>query len=371
MDLPRDPFEHMRKIMEQYSAAERAIQQAQAMDPLFQLRKSMGATAFDAIFNRRRSAVDEAFEQSRKQIAEAQRITDQLRLYEEAERIDRATNLRADEWRWIEAVRKAVEPFNPVADLIGAATSTTALQKYQAFHLSGSLGILAQALAESTSLARATEEWSSIQRILRTVQELQDERNNWASNGGDVVELEDDEAGSEIVAAVVSSEIGTSLAEVAGLLNALLTEVRSNKTDPKQTAIFWTIVFPCLYSTLLFLLAPVWDTYAKRAIERFDPVPGTQPAREANKSINLQAREFKLTPMLLSELRFVNCKKKDLALRKTPRKNAATLPMKIPRGQPVQVLETKDSWTRIRWTDSEQSFVIEGWVFTRYLKKFN
>lgn len=94
MDLPRDPFEHMRKIMEQYSAAERAIQQAQAMDPLFQLRKSMGATAFDAIFSRRRSAVDEAFEQSRKQIAEAQRITDQLRFFEEAERIERATNLR-------------------------------------------------------------------------------------------------------------------------------------------------------------------------------------------------------------------------------------------------------------------------------------
>lgn len=157
MDLPRDPFEHIRKIMEQYSAAERAMQQAQAMDPLFQLRKSMGATAFDAIYNRRRSAVDEAFEHSRKQIAEAQRITDQLRIYEEAERIDRATNLRGDEWRWIEAVRKAVEPFNPVADLISAATSTAALQKYQAFHLSGSLGILGQALAESSSLARATE----------------------------------------------------------------------------------------------------------------------------------------------------------------------------------------------------------------------
>ncbi len=360
--------------MDQYSVAERAIQQARSMDPLSQLRKSTGVAAFDAIFDCGRSAAGMTYKQNLKQIAEAQQITNQLRFYKEAERIKKATNssfLRADEWRWIEAVRKAVVPFDPVADLIGAPGSTSALHKYRAFHLNSSLGILTQALAESTLLLRAADEWSNVQRILRTVQELQNERNDWASNGGDSFDLEDDETGSEIVAAVVPREIGTSLAEVAELLNAILTEVRSNRSDPKQTAIFWSVVFPCLYTSLLFLLAPVWDAYAKRAIERFDPVPITQQAREANKSMNLQAREFALTPMLLSELRFVNCKKKDLALRKNPRKNAATLPMKIPRGQPVQILETKDSWTRIRWTDSAQSFVIEGWVFTRYLNKFN
>lgn len=369
MDLPRDPFGNIRKIIEQYSAAERAIQQAQAADPLFHVRKSLGPAAFNAIFDRPRSLLEEAYERNLKQILEAQRITEKLRIYEEAVQHDRLTiptYMRAGEWRWIDAVRKATAPFDTVADLISAAESTSALQKYQALHFTGSLGILARALAETTSLARATEEWSNIQRILRTVQELQNERNDWASNGAGSFELEDDEAGSKIVAAVVRPEMGTSLPEIAELLNSLLIEVRSYQSDPKQVAIFWTVIFPCL----LFLLTPVWDIYAKRAIEQFDPVPIAQPAREANKLINLQAREFKLTPMLLSDLRFVNCKKKYLALRKTPRKNAAMLPIAIPRGQPVQVLEVKDSWTRIRWTDSEQSFVVEGWVLTRYLKKF-
>ncbi|WP_374580885.1 SH3 domain-containing protein [Pseudoduganella sp.] len=371
MDLPRDQFEHIRKLTEQYSAAERALLQAQAVDPYFQLRKSMGAAVFDAIFERNHSPLAKAYERVQKQINEAQRITDQLRIYDQVDR--RATNLDhlgASEWRWIEAVRKAVTPINPWSDLAGAATSTSALQKYQAFHLDGSLGILAQALAESTRLERATDQWSSIERILSTVQALQDERDHWALNGGESFQSELGGAGSEIIAAVVPHEADASLSELAGLLDAILQEVRSNKSDPHQAAIFWTRVFPCLFALLLFALTPIWDTYVKRAIERFDPIPATQPAREANRSVSLQAREFKLTPMLLSELRFVDCHKKGLELRTTPRKSAPALPMMIPRGQPVQVLEMKDSWTKIRWTDSEQSFVVEGWVFTRYLKKF-
>jgi len=42
MDLPRDPFEHIRKIMEQYSAAERAMQQAQAMTLFSNLGRAWG-----------------------------------------------------------------------------------------------------------------------------------------------------------------------------------------------------------------------------------------------------------------------------------------------------------------------------------------
>jgi hypothetical protein len=373
MDLPRDPFEHMKKMMKQYSAAERALQQAQAMDPVFQLQKIMGATAFDALYGHR-SVVLEAYERNFKEIAEAQRLTKQLRGYEEADRIEKLINPSypvANEWRWIEAVRKAVAPFDPISDLIRAAESTSVLQKYRPFELERSLDIVARALAESTTLERATDEWSTVARLLRTVQELQAERDNWVSNGGELVDAENDDEGSEIVAAALPSEIGTSLGDLQVLLSAILTELRLHRSSPEQNSIFWNRVFPYLFTLIVVVLDPISDTYVKRAIDRFDPVPVTQPAREANKSINLQAREFKLTPMLLSELRFVNCKKKDLALRKTPRMNAATLPMKIPRGQPVQVLETKDSWTRIRWADSEQSFVIEGWVFTRYLKKFS
>lgn len=340
---------------------------------MFQLRKNMGATAFDAMYGRR-SVVEDAYERNFKEIAEAHRLTKQLSVYKEADRINKLinpSNLVVDEWRWIEAVRKAIAPFDPISDLISAAKSTSVLEKYRPYQLERSLDIVARALAESTALERVTDEWSNVDRILRTVQELQTERDNWVSNGGELVETENDDEGSEIVAAALPSETGTNLGDLQVLLSAILSELRSHRSSPEQNAIFWNRVFPCLFALIVLVLTPIADTYVKRAIDRFDPVPVTQPAREANKSMNLQAREFKLTPMLLSELRFMNCKRKDLALRKTPRKNAATLPMKIPRGQPVQVLETKDSWTRIRWTDSEQSFVIEGWVFTRYLKKFS
>ena len=368
MNLPHDPFGHMKKILEQTSAAERALKQYEALDPILQLRRSMGVTAYDELFGRR-SATQQAFDRSLKEAADAQRLTKQLDIYEEAERLQKQANplrLMATEQRWMEAVRKAVAPFDPVSDLIRAAQSTSSLQKYLPFHSERSLDIMTRALAQSNVLDRASDEWSNVQRILRTIQELQEERNDWIANEGGSFELESDEVGSEIVAAAVPAEIGSSLAEIAELLNALLTEVRSNKSDSKQAGIFFTLVFPIL----LFLLTPVWDTYAKKKMEEFQPVPITQPAREANKAVNLQARELKLTPMLLSELRFVNCKK-DLPLRATPRTNAAKLPVRIPRGQPVQVLETKKSWTKIRWTNSGQDFVIEGWVFTRYLKKFS
>jgi len=375
MDLPHDPFGSMKRMMMQYSAAERALQQAQAMDPLFQIRKSIGARAFEELYGQR-SATQQAYEKSLKEIAEVQRLAKQLDIYEEAQRLHEQANplkLMATERHYIEAVRKAVAPFDPISDLVQAAQSISALQKYRPFHSERSLDIMTRALAQSNVLDRATDEWGSVQTILRTIQHLQVERAQWLNDGGSAEELEDeDDVPSEIVAGALTSNLSTGqengqvLERIAGLLTALLAEVRQNRPDPKQAAIFFGLILPTIY----FLLTPIYDVYSKRVIEMLDPPPVTQPAREANKSMSLQAREFKLTPMLLSEIRFVNCKK-DLLLRATPRKNASSLPMRIPRGQPVQVIDTKDRWTKIRWTDSEQNFVIEGWIFTRYLRKFS
>jgi uncharacterized protein YgiM (DUF1202 family) len=40
-------------------------------------------------------------------------------------------------------------------------------------------------------------------------------------------------------------------------------------------------------------------------------------------------------------------------------------------GQLVCVMEKKKDWTKIRWEDEKAEISIEGWVFSRYLKKFN
>jgi len=36
----------------------------------------------------------------------------------------------------------------------------------------------------------------------------------------------------------------------------------------------------------------------------------------------------------------------------------------------ILVLEKKNSWTLIEWSDSDSDLKITGWVFSRYLKKF-
>jgi len=38
--------------------------------------------------------------------------------------------------------------------------------------------------------------------------------------------------------------------------------------------------------------------------------------------------------------------------------------------QVVVVLEKQKNWTRVKWVDETGENSIEGWVFSRYLKKF-
>ena len=372
MDLPYDPLGHMRKIIEQSSAYEQAKKHIETMDPLYHYKKTMGKTAY--------SATEEfksllKYEREYKQYSEAERITDRLRKDYEAYQskpsslIDAVT---ANEWRWVESVRRALKPFDPVSDLLDAAASTSALRKYEHLQLDNSLDILTRTFARPSIADRASDDWSHLQRIFRTVEELQAERNDWASGGGELTPVENVDGGSEIVASAVPSNASTDLQGIETILSSILQELRSSRSTPEQKSKFWKEVYPYIFAIILLVMTPIADTYVKRVIDNIDPVQVTQQARQDDKVMVLQirAKEIKLTPMLLSEIRFISHRTKDLSLRKSPRRNAEALPIKIVPGVPVQVLETKDRWTKVRWTNSNEDFVVEGWVFTRYLKKF-
>lgn len=338
MDLPYDPLGHMRKIIEQSSAYEQAKKHIETIDPLYHYKKNMGTTAYRAI-EEFRSLLK--YEREYKQYSEAERITDRLRKDYQAyqsQPLSLIDEVTANEWRWVESVRKALKPFNPVSDLLDAAASTYALRKYESLQLDNSLDILTRTFARSSIADRASDDWSNLQRIFRTVEELQAERNDWASNGGELTPVENVDGGSEIVASAVPSNASTDLQGIETILSSILQELRSSRSTPEQKSKFWKEVYPYIFAILLLVVTPIADTYVKRVIDNIDPVQVTQQARQDDKVmvVQLRAKEIKLTSMLLSEIRFISHKTKDLALRKSPRRNAATLPIKLVPGAPVQ-----------------------------------
>lgn len=96
-------------------------------------------------------------------------------------------------------------------------------------------------------------------------------------------------------------------------------------------------------------------------------VLGESP-QAAKKVVQENARAVAGSPLLLMEYRYVSAKA--LVARESPRVRSPEVGH-LAFGQAVKLLKKEKNFALVLWTDKESGAEIHGWVFSRYLGKFN
>lgn len=123
----------------------------------------------------------------------------------------------------------------------------------------------------------------------------------------------------------------------------------------------FTVFVPVLIGILFTFVNPIGDFYVKKLLE-------DTPKQEATKNIKNAARETVGDIRLLKDFRFVGTE--SLALRNAPKAKAVTVGQ-LHFGQTVRVIEKERDFTLVSWQSEDGKIELQGWVFSRYLKRFN
>ena len=167
----------------------------------------------------------------------------------------------------------------------------------------------------------------------------------------------------------VSEEIGQLVHGVAeGISKALTTQeavdqiVQGFKAaqEPLHRWILASIFLPILF----FLASPFWNSYVDFHVKRSLEGAATQ---SANKQVKEAAREAVGDLRLLHDYRFVTAQ--SLAVRAEPKARGQTLGQ-LRLGQTVHVLGKERDFTLVTWRSEDGNAQLQGWVFSRHLKRF-
>ncbi len=96
-------------------------------------------------------------------------------------------------------------------------------------------------------------------------------------------------------------------------------------------------------------------------------VLGQSPQADT-KAVKEIARQAIGAPELLMEYRYVSAKV--VIVRQNPKARSPEL-ARLAFGKPVKLLKKERGFALVAWSDKEAGVEIQGWVFSRYLAKFN
>ncbi len=131
--------------------------------------------------------------------------------------------------------------------------------------------------------------------------------------------------------------------------------------EPLHQRFLFNFFVPLLFAILFTFVNPFVDFYVKKWLE-------DTPKQEATKNIKNAAREAVGDIRLLKDFRFVG--RESLTLRNAPKAKALTVGQ-LRFGQTVRVIEKERDFTLVSWRSEDGKIELQGWVFSRYLKRFN
>lgn len=127
----------------------------------------------------------------------------------------------------------------------------------------------------------------------------------------------------------------------------------------RDKKIFVTIIYPFLLAAVFSCINPYTDFIVKQKLEA---------ARQTTeKSVQQAARNSGAPPHVLSSFRFVTSQ--TLSVRVNGRIKSPVIGT-LRFAQPIEILKKEGDWTLVHYSDSENQVEIQGWVLSRYLKKF-
>lgn len=130
--------------------------------------------------------------------------------------------------------------------------------------------------------------------------------------------------------------------------------------EPLHRWILASIFLPILF----FLASPFWNSYVDFHVKK--NLEGTS-TQATNKQVKEAAREAVGDLRLLRDYRFVTAQ--SLAVRAEPKARGQTLGQ-LRLGQTVHVLGKERDFTLVTWRSEDGNAQLQGWVFSRYLKRF-
>jgi len=157
-------------------------------------------------------------------------------------------------------------------------------------------------------------------------------------------------------------------ATIVGLLTKILSAIQAQQ-DSRLQKWLWLFVYPLLLALVMSAINPYSDFQVKRFLERTH-FPQESP-QESTKVVKQEARRAVDDICQLSGFRFVNIGSgKTLAVRSAAGARASVVGQ-LRFGQAVYVVEKSKDFTLVEWRSEDGSAVLRGWVFSRYLQRFN
>lgn len=143
------------------------------------------------------------------------------------------------------------------------------------------------------------------------------------------------------------------------LFNNLIEEIRSQKDPLTQKLLIW-FVFPLIVVVIASFINPVVNHYVDSHLN--------EDKRSLSKKIESRARSSVADSSVLKDFRYVTADTLNVRLSATQKSETIGF---LHFGYAVIVIGRQKSWALVEWNDPESEVRISGWVFSRYLAKFN
>jgi hypothetical protein len=141
-------------------------------------------------------------------------------------------------------------------------------------------------------------------------------------------------------------------------ITKLVTEIRALQ-NPVLERILTVLIFPIIVAFIFSFINPIADFYIKENL-------GAQK-RELEKQIRKHVLSSSENFVQIDSYRLVT--RSSLDVQAKPSAKSPTLG-RVYWGNVVLLIEKRGDWSLVAWADDENDVAIQGWVYSRYLKKF-
>lgn len=142
-------------------------------------------------------------------------------------------------------------------------------------------------------------------------------------------------------------------------LNNLIEEIRSQKDPLTQKLLMW-FIYPLIVAVIVSFINPVVNHYVESHLN--------EDKRSLSKKIESKAKKSVSNSSVLKDFRYVTAD--TLNVRFSATQKSETIGF-LYFGYAVIIIDRQKSWTLVEWNDPVSEVRITGWVFSRYLTKFN
>ena len=161
----------------------------------------------------------------------------------------------------------------------------------------------------------------------------------------------------EIAQRVISNALNEEVFGFEQYIDRLIHEIRSLKDPAIQKILAW-LIYPLIVGLILSFANPVVDYYIK---ERLSNNEKRLVVREVSKTIVSTFNE----KSYLKSFRIVSAT--SINVRRS-NSNTSDIIGTLFLGDVVEIIEKGRKWSLISWQDNESGALVQGWVFSRYLK---